>query len=91
METKINILYDSCESNLTVEEFLDPVGLFSLLVEDGVETVNLTIYQWDLNHQWHDSNGGNWRDVVRKYHNLECYIVSDVENTFDYGLVWYLE
>jgi len=73
---------------LTVDEFLDVMGTFQQLVRDGVTTVNLTIYRWNLNHQWFDSNGGDWLDLIREHQDKRCFIVSDLQGTFNYGLVW---
>jgi len=75
-------------SGLVPGDFLDPVDLFPQLVDDGVTAVNLVPYQWNLDHNWHDSYGDPWIALVRVHQNRKCYIVSDVENTFDYGLVW---
>jgi len=87
-ETQITVLYEGWYSELDPGDFFDPVDLFPQLVDDGVIVVNVTPYQWNVNHLWHDSYGKNWLDLIREHQDKKCYIVSDVEGTFDYGLVW---
>jgi len=87
-QDKITILFEGWDSGLGPGDFFDPVDLFKQIIDDGVEAGNLTIYSWNPNHLWHDSYGESWLDLVREYQDRKCYIVSDLGNTFDYGLVW---
>ena len=87
-EIQITILFEGYDVGLKTSGFFDPVDLFSQLIDDDVTIVNITPYQQNLYHQWHDSYGKNWLNLVRKHQDKKCYIVSDIEGTFDYGLVW---
>jgi len=90
-ENQITVLFEGWDSGLELGDFYDPVDLFPQLADDGVRAVNVTPYCWSLNHRWFDSDGGEWLDLVREHQDRRCYVVSDLERTFDYGLVWYLE
>jgi len=90
-KNEITVLYEGWYSKLGPGDFLDPVDLFQQLADDGVTVVNITRDHWSLDHRWHDSYGESWRGLVREHQDKKCYIVSDLEGTFDYGLVWDLE
>jgi len=87
-ENQITILYEGWQTEQAPRDFFDPGRTFDKVLADGVETINLVPYQWNLEHNWWDSTGYEWRDMVKTHQDRKAYIVSNVAGDYYYGLVW---
>ena len=73
---KITILYEGWKTTQRPGHFFDPGRTFDKVLKDGVKAVNLVPYQWNLEHNWWDSTGYEWKEMVQKYQDNKDKIES---------------